>query len=547
MKIALLRNERLAAPAVCAVALVLALVFTRGMTPSFDSVRYANVAHWLAAGEGIATSLTVVPVQEGLPATGDGLHAFTIQPPGLPLFYAATGVDNRAASHRNLHLLSYVLLAWLVLALGRKLSGRSEVGIAAALLTLLSPALLATVANYWTDLPAVTLLFGALYLVIKSREPSPYPWAWLLGASVLSAAAISFRLTALAFGAVLLTDLVLSRDLKWRQQLLRFAAGSGIFGVVTLWILLRNKILAGTFSGTPAHTWLMAPQYSLERGWAFLSSRLLQSLTPGWALDGVAQKMTVAHAQAGIWRVPGALVFLLIVAVGVAYFLRRQQRLSWPRSSGQATPGARTLAMALFIASLVVLLLPAGRHADFRVIEFRYLISLLPLVWIGLMILVLGSGRRFVDFAVAAVLVLIFAVGVPGRHQPYQHSHDYMRAGLDWLKLTAPSETAILTNGGKVLLDEDIARRVYHISDWNFRHALTPEMQDPRGLLHYLQRHDIRYIVLFSTPNMHQAEYWGRPIIGLFLDQLWQPWLAYSDKYLKVYRIPPTGPQPAQR
>ncbi len=527
------------------VALILGLVFTRDMTSSFDSVRYANVAHWLAQGDGIATSLTVVPVQEGMPAVGDGLHAFAIQPPGLPLFYAVTGVANRTTSHAVLHLVSLLALGWFVLGLGRQLTGRVIVGATAALLTLLSPVVLLTTENLWTDLPTVTLLLGALYLLIRAREVARRRWAWLLGASVLAGLAVSLRLTALAFGGVLVADLIQSRGLPTRRRLLRLASGAGPFGVVALSLLLRNRMLTGSFSGTVPRDWPLAPEFSLARGGAFLGSRLLQAVTPGWAAEPVARKLATANAGPTGWALPLILMLILIVIAVAAGVRRRQGKLDWPPAV-DAVPGARILAASLFGASAVVLLLPAARHADFRVVEFRYVAALLPLIWLGLTTLMMSTGRRTVDLILAGVLVLTFVAGVPGLHRPYRHSHQYMNQGLDWLRLSVPPEVPVLSNGGKVLLDEDLTRRVYHLSDWNFRHALGRDLGREEGLLDYLRERGIGYVVLFGEPNLHQAEYWGRPLIGLFVGRLWSSWLVYHDQHIKVYRIPADGPAPRQ-
>ena len=56
-----------------------------------------------------------------------------------------------------------------------------------------------------------------------------------------------------------------------------------------------------------------------------------------------------------------------------------------------------------------------------------------------------------------------------------------------------------------------------------------------------LRGRGIGYVALFGSPDVNKARYWGRPIIALFLERLWQPWLGYSDPHLKVYRIPETG------
>ncbi len=533
--------------AIVATALFISLYFTRAMTPSFDSVRYANVAHWIAEGQGISTSLTVIPVQETESGIASPLQAFTIQPPGLPLFYALTGVNNRAVAHRILHIISYMGLAWVVFALGKILTRRLDVAGTAALLTILSPVLLQTVSRYLADLPTLALLLGALYCVIRSREESLRPWSWLVAASVLAACAVTFRLTALAFGAVLLADIIMNYRLSRREQLIRLAAGSGIYGGVTLWILLRNQILVGSISGTAPQEWPMAPHYSLLRGWSYLGSRLMQSLTPSWAVEDVTKKLMLANAGPGIWIVPALVLLLVVLATSAVLLLRRSGRLTASPSKGtEVTSHGWILVATLFTVSLVLLLLPAGRHAEFKVVEFRYLVSLVPLLWLAIASLIMSTGHRLINLALGSLLVIMFAVGVPGRYQPYTFSREFMRDGLNWVKMMVPAETAVLTNGGKVLLDEDLTRRIYHISDWNFRHALGSEMRTEKGLLKYLQERDIRFVILVNSANLRKANFWGRPIIGLFLEQMWQPWIQYSDNYMTVYRIPDHGPPPTK-
>ena len=94
-----------------------------------------------------------------------------------------TGVQNRAVSHRVLNIVSYLGLAWAVLILGRKLTGRLDVGAVAALLTILSPLLFQTAGHYLADLPTVAMLLGALVCLVRSREETSRPWVWLVAAS----------------------------------------------------------------------------------------------------------------------------------------------------------------------------------------------------------------------------------------------------------------------------------------------------------------------------------------------------------------------------
>lgn len=541
MKPSLSNKTSVAVLAVCLTALAVAVVFTQGMTPSFDSVRYANVAHWISEGAGISTSLVVVPVQEGLPELGEGLYPFTIQPPGLPLFYSIFGPENIGASHRVLNILAFVWLVWLTFALGRELTGRAEVGVAAAIMTLLSPLMLLTTSHFWTDLPTAAFLIGALHLVIVSRRPGARWWAWLLGASALAAVAVGLRLTSLAFGLVIVADVVMNRRLPWRTQLFRLVAGAGLFGATALAILARNTIIAGRYSGIPAQDWPIAAEYSLARGWAYLGSRILQALTPGWAVEGSARKLAEVNGTPEPWPIPGILFFVLAALVAGLIIRHRRKHAAWSLPGGEPVSASHALVSALLLGSLVVLLLPATRNPNFHVVEWRFVITLLPFLWIGIFSVVMASRRPTVDVALAALLALIFAAGVPGRYHPYRPDQDFMRTGLQFLHERIPVEAPVFTNGGKVLLDQDMARRVYHISDWNFRHVLGADLQTEPGLLRYLRDRDIRYVALFGSPNVNQAKFWGRPIIGLFLEMLWNPWLIYNDPHLKVYRIPETG------
>ncbi len=533
---------RTTAAVLAVVALALALYHTVGMRSTFDSVRYANVGHWIEAGEGISASVLTVPVQEGTPATGDGLHAFTLHPPGLSIFYAMTGVEHRLVAHRVLHVICYVVLALVVLVIARELMGGAVPAALVTLLTLNSPYMLDLVRNLWSDLPFTVLLLGGLAATMRAVHERAHWWRWLLVASACAGLAVGFRLLGLALGAVFLVDAALGVQRRgWRHGLLRLAAAGAVAGPMVTVIILRNLRLAGAFGGTVPRDWPLVTTPSVLRAWNFVSSRLLEAFMPGFATRETAEYVAAANANPRGWVLAGVTVFALVLVGFVVAFLRQRGKVAWPDATLRGRDGVTWLAVTLAATYLVLVLVPVTRHMEVVAVEARYFAPVLPLLWVPVVIVLFGSGRRWLDLGLGGVVTAIFLVGAVAMHEPYDPPHGALRSGLDWLEANVPVTTPILTNGGKVLLDEKLARRVYHLSDWNFKAVLPQDMRTEDGLRRYLEERGIGYIVLFGRPDRRKAYYWGEAVTGLLAGRRWGEFKVYGDRRMKIYRVPGPG------
>jgi hypothetical protein len=535
-------RKRPAAALLALAGVALGVHFTWGMAATFDSVRYANVGHWIAAGEGIASSITTVPVQDGTRATGDGLHAFTIQPPGLPLFYAATGAAHWRASHRVLHVLCYGVLALVVLQLARTLLGRTVPAVCVALLALANPVIQTTAASYWTDLPFTVLLLGSLAAVIRAQQAERHWWRWLLLASLLAALAVGFRLTGLALGAVFLLDGVRGAVRRGpRHGLLRLAAAGSLVAPVAALLFLRNLRLSGSFRGTAPLDMAPPVEPSLARAWNFLASRLLEAGVPGFAHESVAGHAAQANANLQGWTAAGAAVAVALVGGAVVVALRRRGLVSWPAPATRRGGAAGWSAALLVAAYLAVYALPLAKHPEYHVVEARFVAPILPLLLVPVAAVLCGSGRRSFDLALGGAVTVVFLAGAIAHHEPYRHGNAPLQNGLDWLAANVPPETPVLTNVGKILLDEDITRRVYHITDWYYRSVLPEQMRSDRGLRRWAAARGVEYVLLVGTPNRRQQFYWGEIITQLAEGRRWPDQLRYRDRFMRVYHVPAPG------
>jgi len=531
-----------AGTALTALGLVLGVVFTWNMNTTFDSVRYANVGHWIAQGEGISTSLVSVPLQDGTRPTGEGLFAFTIQPPGLPLFYAATGSGHWQASHRALHVLCYGALALLILQLARALLGRDTPAVLAVLVVMSSPVLVQAASHYWTDLPFTVFLLGSLWAVIRAADAQRNWWRWLLLASLLAALATGFRLTGLALGVVFLLDGILGAMRRGvRHGLLRLLAAGALVVPVAAAIFARNLRLSGTLRGIAPQDWIQPAASSLDRAWTFLSSRVFEGFVPGFAAESAARRVETVGAAPDDWALVGVLLAALFLAGGVVLFLRRRGRLDWP-SRGPARRSAAGWYAALLVAGyLAVLVVPLAKHLEIRVVEQRFVAPVLSLLWIPVAAVLCGSGRRVADLAVGGLVAAAFVAGVYFQPDPGGRDRESLRTGLDWVAQNIPDGSVVLTNAGKELLEEDITRRVFHLSDWHYRAILPAEMSTDSGLRRWGHAHGVSHLVLVGRTNERRRAYWGEVITHLSQGLYWPDQLEYRDGRMRVYRMPAPG------
>ena len=525
--------ERLAPIAVSAVFLVLAIWATASLKSTFDTARYANVGHWIGEGRGITSSLTVLPVQEGTRDQGEGLASFTIQPPGLPFYYAAVGVDHRHGAHRFMHVLSLLVLGLATWSVARQLGVGPWVSALPAAFTVASPAVIEATRHMWTDLPFVALQMAALALVIRANRPGRRPLFWLGGGALALGLATTLRLPGLGFGLLLVLDAVIAWRLgSLRDGFQRLAVSLGVFAIVTVPVLVRNMILVGSPGGTAPQEFALKAGFDLLRGWSFLGARLVEALLPGFAYEPFALKAAAAGNTPDGWALPG----LVIAAIVVGFIF-----LAWKRGKNIFGPGLLLAAMA--VGYLIVVLVPAARHLEYTVVELRYAVPLVPLIWI----LVASVASRWQAnrgaAPVALVVTLVWLAGVTVLARPGQSDHGFVRDGMDWIAANIPAEDRILTNGGKVFMDEDLSRRVLHLSTYNYKHALGNEVRSEIGLGEWLAERDVRWVVLIGRPNRRMPLFWGDEITSLFTGRRWTDRLVYQDPgAILVYRVPETMP-----
>lgn len=531
-----------AATALTALGLVLGVVCTWNMTATFDSVRYANVGHWIAHGEGISSSLISVPVQDGTRTNEDGLSAFTIQPPGLPIFYALTGSGHWQVSHRLLHVLCFGVLALLVRQLALALLGRELAATVVVLAVLFSPVFMALAGHYWTDLPFTVFLLGSLWAVIRASAAQRQWWRWLLLASALAGMATGLRLPGLALGLVFLADGIrgaVRRGL--RHGLLRLLLLGSVVVPVAAMYFLRNLRLAGSLRGVTPQVLVETMEPSLTRAWIFVSSRIFEAFVPGFATREAARRVEAVGEAPGQWTGVGIALLVLFLVLGVVLLLRRRGWLGWPARGAGSQAVAGWYAALLVLGSLAVLVLPVSKHPEIHVVELRFLAPVLPLLWVPVAAVLCGSGRRVPDLALGAVVVAAFVVGAFFPAEPAPGDRDSLRTGLDWVAQNLPAGSVILTNSGKELVEENLSFHVYNLSTWHYRSMLPEEMRSDRGLRQWAQERGVTHLVLTGRANERRLLFWGDIITHLIQGLHWPDHLMYRDGRLRVYRVPRPG------
>jgi hypothetical protein len=531
-----------AATALTVVGLVLGLAYTADMNTTYDSVRYANVGHWIAQGEGISASLVSTPLQEGTREVADGVFAYTLQPPGLPLFYAATGAAHWRVSHRVLHVVCLGVFALLVWRLGGMLLGGGLPAALVVLVVLFSPATYGVARHCWTDLPFSVLLLGSLWAITCAADADRHWWRWLLLASFLTALAIGFRKAGLVLGVVFLADGIrgaLRRGVL-HGALRLLAAGAFTVPVIAVQIL-RNLHLAGSVRGVAAFDPVQPVAPDLLRAWTYTSWRLLEAFVPGFGARTAAERIDAVGADParGAWM--GVLVAVFLLLPGIVLLLRRFARLTWPPRGDSGPRVAGPYAALLVVGSLAVLLLTLFGQDEIRVAEPRFMAPILPLLWIPVAAVLCSGGRRLPRRLVAGVVVAAFAVGVFFVPPPGGRDRESLRVGLDWVAGNLPAETMILSNAGKELVEDDLSRRVRNVSDWYALSMLPVEMRTDHEFRRWAKQRGITHLVLVGRPSERQAVYWGPLLTQLCRGLFWPDHLQYRDNRMRVYRVPLPG------
>lgn len=237
-------------------ALVLGRVAVDGVQPyGTDGAHYiehvarlAALDHWRASEQSNLWA-SLLAADGSFPAT---LHYLTL--PLGALFGHGTGVA--AASG----LLWLLLLAAAVGWLGRRLSGRGEVGWAAFTACLLVPAFHGMATRYYYDLPMIALLWCGVALLVEAQRPRRTGIALAAGLCFLLACLVKWA--AIPYGLFLgLAALLLAPSGDRSGLLHRLVAGLAAVGVPALGVTLYFQGVEGVSSfGHQAHITLPAAQ-----------------------------------------------------------------------------------------------------------------------------------------------------------------------------------------------------------------------------------------------------------------------------------------------
>jgi 4-amino-4-deoxy-L-arabinose transferase-like glycosyltransferase len=223
------------------------LYAVREIRLSYDSMRYALVSQQIAAGNGIKC-----PIIEfyGLVPDSNGNVPFIVQPPFFPAVLAMFGSVNpsRIWPGQLLNLLCHIaitIFSWLI---ARELLG-NFLAFIVGLTVALSVSLLTVCSYLWSEPLFITAITASIYFLLKARH-SKQPQGWLLAAGISASVAVSTRYA----GIAILPLFVFEMAYLWKQNLKKRTTLYRLFCLVlpmvtTAFLLLRNKLLFGTFRG----------------------------------------------------------------------------------------------------------------------------------------------------------------------------------------------------------------------------------------------------------------------------------------------------------
>lgn len=234
--------------------------------------------------------------------------------------------------------------------------------LAAVVLTACNPQLLAYLGVIVPDIPYLALSL-ALILGVGARRPR---WAWL-------AAGAAGAMLLKPHGALLGACMALVLGYR-RGPRAAFAFTAAAFAPLAAW-LLRSRLLAGTSTDYLNHWRAGAAQ---SGGLEQLSALSSSFLGEGW--------LSIAT--------PLAALGLLAAGAGAARLARR----------GDDDAVFVAAAYAACVLSL---------HATWSAIDARYVLTILPLLWIFALAAASGSGRRLPAWAPAAACALLLIPAIP--------------------------------------------------------------------------------------------------------------------------------------
>ncbi len=332
---------------------------------SGDGSQYLSVADHLLAGEGLTTTTLVYPSQldQGLPA-----HQ-TIWPPGLPIAAAAValGLSIDAANAIGIvniaaHTAAALLLLWAAVHLLHSKLIAAALGFGYML--------------YWASWSLalsgmaeplfIAALIGAAACLIKSDKPDSRGAPWLIGASILMAAAILVRYQAVPFVAAFGAGELVGRLRETGPVRAFFEAGLAVLPAVIAFgaVVARNFWAVGSIRGGSE----ASEGYSAQEIGFFLLSAGHE------LLGGEAGPLAEAAAVAG-------LLALLLIGV-IVFFL---QRRPLPGIAGkEALLVFCVLGTAL---NLVLILVRLASTSTCCFLPARFLLPSVPLLLIALMAL----------------------------------------------------------------------------------------------------------------------------------------------------------------
>ena len=199
---------------VCAVAV--AMLTTRNIGLTTDSMQYAAVADQVLAGHGVRTPLLALGGGEVDPATGT--QPFMVQPPFLPLLFAAMGgvSADRLWPGQAINIVAHVVTVLCCFLIARRLTGDLVFAILAAAAVLWAPAVLAVTGKLWTEALFAALFMSSVMFLQASRR-SPRRDLCLVMAGLAAAAAFATRWAGVALAPLLLWECFIT----WHERSLR--------------------------------------------------------------------------------------------------------------------------------------------------------------------------------------------------------------------------------------------------------------------------------------------------------------------------------------
>jgi hypothetical protein len=223
-------------------------IWVLGVNIFNDSYQYLSMAHNIATGRGISTS---IPYYETELHYGVIPAPETHFPPGFPLLVAALsamGLGGETSAYA-VSFLAFVAMVPLVLLLARRVGIDRGAARLAVALVCLNQALLVSSASLGSEPAFTALTIAALLFVQRSQAEE----GGSLGAAALGGALAAGAYWIRYAGLLLVATLALLCVLRWMQsrrpQLVRAAValGTAVFGAAPL--LVRNEMLVGSWKG----------------------------------------------------------------------------------------------------------------------------------------------------------------------------------------------------------------------------------------------------------------------------------------------------------